>query len=345
MLQFNTEGQTDMLTIDNRQIGDGRPTYVIAEIGINYNGSYDIAAQLVTVAAECGVDAVKLQIITAEKSYTPDSISHSIFKRNELCLEEWGALVKLARKLGLTVFATFVNAYDLQYAESIELPAVKISSTNITNFPLLEAIAGLEKPVIMSTGMAYLNEVDEAVRYLEDRGLRELGILHCSSLYPATPESLNLRAIQTLKMAYPDYPIGFSDHTLGIHCAVAAVVCGASIIEKHFTLDRDMDGPDHHFSATPAEMKALMIAIREVEAALGSTHKRPVAEEIPIRKEFQRSLVAIEAIRKGQPIEAGMLIPKRSPVKGVEPKYLDIICGRTARADIPQDAPITWDLI
>ncbi|MEE1550225.1 MAG: N-acetylneuraminate synthase family protein [Nitrospinaceae bacterium] len=334
-----------MLTIDNRNIGEDRPTYVIAEIGINYNGSYNIAEQLVTSAAECGVDAVKLQIITAEKSYTPDSISHSIFKKNELSPEEWQGLVKLARNLELTVFATFVNANDLKSAEPLELPAIKISSTNITNFPLLKAIARLGKPVILSTGMGYLSEVDEAVRYLEERGLRKLGILHCSSLYPAAPENLNLRAIQTLKMAYPEYPIGFSDHTMGIHCTVAAVVCGAAIIEKHFSLDRDMDGPDHHFSATPQELKTLVAALREVEAALGSTRKHPVSGELQLRKQFQRSLVAAVDIKQGQRLESEMLIPKRSPNKGIAPKHLDIVCGRRVRSNVSKDSPLTWDHI
>jgi N,N'-diacetyllegionaminate synthase len=334
-----------MLTIANRPIGDGCTTYVIAEIGINYNGRYDIAEQMIASAAACGVDAVKLQIITAGKSYTADSISHAIFKKNELGLDAWQALVKLARKLDLSVFATFVNTFDLQYAELLDLPAIKVSSTNITNFPLLEAIARLQKPVIMSTGMAYLSEVDEAVRCLTDRGLCDLGILHCAALYPAAPGSLNLRAIGTLQSAYPEYPIGFSDHTLGIHCAAAAVACGASIIEKHFTLDRDMEGPDHHFSSTPGELKSLVLALREVAEALGSSRKQPAPEEMSLREQFQRSLVAVTDIKQGQLLEAEMLTPKRSAVKGIAPKHLGIVCGRRARSNISQDTPLTWDHI
>ena len=334
-----------MLTIDNRHIGKSNPAYLIAEIGINYNGRYEIAEQLVTSAAECGVDAVKLQIITAEKSYTWDSVSHDIFQENELSLEEWQSLVKLARSLELTVFSTFVNVFDLKYAERLGSPAIKISSTNLSNFPLMESIVRLKKPVILSTGMGYLSEVDEAIRYLENQGLHDLGILHCTALYPAPPESLNLRSVQMLRLAFPEYPVGFSDHTMGNHCAVAAVVCGASIIEKHFTLDKDMDGPDHHFSATPSEIKMLVKAVREVEAALGSTRKHPSTKELPLREQFQRSLVAAVDIKQGQRLESEMLIPKRSPVKGIESKHLDIVCGRCVRTDIPKDSPITWDLV
>jgi N-acetylneuraminate synthase/N,N'-diacetyllegionaminate synthase len=243
------------------------------------------------------------------------------------------------------VFSTIVNPYDIQYVEQFELPAIKISSTSITNFPLLEKIGRLNKPVIMSTGMAFLSEVDEAVRYLEKQGQPKLGLLHCTSLYPTPPEHLNLKAIQMLQSAFPDYTIGFSDHTVGYHCAVAAVACGARIIEKHFTIDKQMDGPDHYFSATPGDLKTLVQAIREVESALGSTRKQLAPEELFLREEFQRSLVAAVPIKGGQRIELGMLTPKRTPVKGIEPKYLGIVCGRCARADIPKDAPITWDLI
>ena len=334
-----------MLMINSKTIGNECPTYVIAEIGVNYNGSYKLASELVTSAAACGVDAVKIQIITANRSYTPDSDSYSIFKQNELAVEEWIKLVDFAKSLKITIFSTFVNDLDLKYAEILDLPAVKISSTNITNFPLLKSVARLGKPVIMSTGMGYLSEVDEAIRFLEKNGQNKIGILQCTSLYPTPPDQLNLRSIRTIQCAFPKYPVGFSDHTVGNHCAIAAVACGAKIVEKHFTLNKEIEGPDHHFSATPDEMKALVGAIREVEMSLGSTQKRPSPREISLRDEFQRSLVAAVDIRKGQCLEADMLIPKRSPSKGIEPKYVDIICGRIARIDIRKDSPITWDCI
>ncbi|RJQ30466.1 N-acetylneuraminate synthase [Candidatus Parcubacteria bacterium] len=334
-----------MMIIDNKSIGTDQAAYIIAEIGINYNGSFDTAMKLLESAARCGVDAVKFQLVTAEKSYTMDSHSYSIFKKNELSFDEWEKIVNRARELDITVFSTFANSYDLKYMKRLDLPAIKISSTNITNFPFLESIAQLDRPVIISTGMSYLSEVDEAIRFLENKGLRKLGIMHCTSLYPASPESLNLRAIQTLRSAFPDYPIGFSDHTIGNHCAIAAVACGACIIEKHFTLDKQMNGPDHHFSANPRQMKVLVKSIREIELALGSSKKLPSTQEHSLRDQLRRSLVAAVNINQGQQLKAEMLITKRSPIKGIEPRYLSLICGRYARTDIPKDSAVTWDHI
>jgi N-acetylneuraminate synthase/N,N'-diacetyllegionaminate synthase len=334
-----------MLAINNRSISSGHPTYIIAEMGINHNGQVEIARQMVESACDCGVDAVKVQIITADASYVKDCASYPIFKKNELNFEEWEDIIRFVKHKNLDVFSTIVNPYDIQYVERFELPAIKISSTSITNFPLLEEIGRLKKPVIMSTGMAFLSEVDEAVRYLEKQGQPELGLLHCTSLYPTPPEHLNLKAIQMLQSAFPDYTIGFSDHTVGYHCAVAAVACGASIIEKHFTMDKQMNGPDHSFSATPDELKTLVQAIREVESALGSTRKQPAPKELSLRKEFQRSLVAAVDIKQGQRLTPELLVPKRTPKKGIKPKHLDIVCGRRVQSDIPKDSPIIWDLI
>ncbi|MEW5766982.1 MAG: N-acetylneuraminate synthase family protein [bacterium] len=334
-----------MLVINSKPIGAGHPTYIIAEIGINHNGSLDIATKMLEQAVKSGVDAVKMQIISADNSYARTSPSYSIFKKVELSLEEWATLVNQARMLNIDMFATFVNSSDLLYAEQLDLPAIKISSTNITNFPLLEAIAQLGRPVIMSTGMGYLSEVDEAVRFLEKKGQQQMGILQCTSLYPTQPKDVNLLAIRTLAEAFPKYPVGFSDHTIGINCAVAAVAMGAKILEKHFTLDRDMEGPDHHFSVTPDELACMVSAVREVEAAFGSSMKGPVLEERSIRDQFQRSLVASEDIREGERLEQGKIITKRSEVKGIAPKYMDIVIGRIAKQSIAKDAPITWDAV
>lgn len=334
-----------MVVINNRPIGGDNPTYIIAEMGINYNGSLDIALKMVEEAAMSGVDAVKLQIITADKSYAKGSNSRSIFKGVELELREWGIIVDKAKNLGIDVFSTFVNPYDLEYARKLDLPAIKISSTNLTNFPLLEAIATLKKPVIMSTGMSYISEVDEAVRFLEERNQKQIGILQCTALYPTPAKDVNLRSIETLSKAFPMYPVGFSDHTLGINCAIASVTMGAKIIEKHFTLDQKMEGPDHHFSATPEELKALVKGIREIELALGSSGKKPVEDEIPLREKLQRSLVAVEDIQEGSILIRENLIVKRSKAGGIPPKYLNIVVGRRVKKKILKDEAITWDVI
>jgi len=334
-----------MIAINKKQIGEQYFPYIIAEMGINHNGRFDIALKMVEAAAACGADAVKLQIISADESYTRNSKSYDIFKKIEFSLEQWQKIVAFAKNKGIDVFSTFVNLHDLKYAALLDLPAIKISSTSITNFPLLEAAGRIGKPIIISTGMSYLSEVDEAVRCLERNGMDQIGIMHCTSLYPTAPEDVNLRVIETFKLAFPCYPVGYSDHTSGIHCAVAAVALGAQIIEKHFTLDKSMPGPDHHFSVTPDELKRMIREIREVKSAMGSSLKRPAKDEIPIRSQLQRSLVAAVRIRKGQEIKPNMLASKRSADTGIAPKYLSIVSGRTAKIDIEKDTPITWELI
>ena len=334
-----------MIKINNREIGGDNPTYIIAEMGINHNGSFDIAMKMVKEAAKCGVDAIKVQIISAGESYTRKSKSYSIFKKVELKFEEWRMLVNRARELGIDIFSTFVNTVDLEHAKELDLPAIKISSTNLTNFPLLEAVAKLKKPVLISTGMCYLSEVDEAIRFLEEKGQGQIGILQCTSLYPTYPKDVNLLAIQTLTRAFSKYTVGFSDHTIGINCAVASVAIGGKIIEKHFTLDRNMEGPDHHFSATVEELTALVKAVREVEIALGSSIKKPVHNEILTRERFQRNLVAAQDIKEGDILSYEKICVKRSEIKGVSPKDLKVIIGRHARKNIVKDEAVTWDAI
>jgi sialic acid synthase SpsE len=334
-----------VIKINNREIGGDNPAYIIAEMGINYNGSLELAMEMVEEAARCRVDAVKVQIISAGESYTRKSESYSVFKKVELKFEEWRMLVNRARELGIDIFSTFVNTFDLEYAKELDLPAIKISSTNLTNFPLLEAVAKLEKPVLISTGMCYLSEVDEAIRFLEEKGQGQIGILQCTSLYPTYSKDVNLLAIQTLARAFSKYPIGFSDHTIGINCAVASVAIGGKIVEKHFTLDRNMEGPDHHFSSTLEELALLVKSVREVESALGTTAKQPVPEEILLRERSHRNLVAAQDIKEGDILSYEKICVKRSEIKGISPKDLKVIIGRTARENIVKDETVTWDAI
>lgn len=334
-----------MIMINKKTIGHGYPTYIIAEIGINYNGNLDLAIKMVEEAARAGVDAVKVQIIYADKSYTKDSESYAIFKKVEFHLEDWKKIVTRARDLKIDIFATFTQPEDMQTAEILGLPAIKISSSNITNFPLLKAAALTGKPILMSTGMAYLSEVDEAIRYLEEHGARNLGIFHCVSLYPAPAKDVNLQAITTMRQAFPQYPIGFSDHTIGNSCALAAVALGARIIEKHFTLDRGMEGPDHHFSATPEEFVELVKAVREVESATGSGIKNPAPAEVDLRAKFQRILVAACDLKEGDKLSEENMTAKRSAQDGLAPRWYEIVLGRTARRALAKDDPITLDVL
>ena len=245
--------------------------------------------------------------------------------------------------MDVDIFATFTHPDDIAIANELGFPAVKISSSNITNFPLMKSAAAAGKPLIVSTGMAYLSEVDEAVRYLEEQGVKQMGILHCTSLYPTAPEDVNLRAIDTLKHAFPAYPIGFSEHTMGIHLSVAAVARGACIIEKHFTLDPKMEGPDHYFSSTPEEFAVLVKAVREVERALGDGVKRPMSKEIPERAKLQRVLVAVKNIQEGEVFTNENITGKRSSHRGLPTKWYESVIGHASRRVLAKDDPITLE--
>lgn len=332
-----------MLTINKSRIGNHHPTYIIAEIGINHNGSVDTAMAMMDEAVQCGVDAVKFQIITADASYAKGTKSYEIFKKLEFTSEQWHRIVSHATNLKVDIFSTFVNPFDLAYVEKFDFPAIKISSTNINNFPLLEAVARLDKPVLISTGMAFMSEVDEAVRYLEENGQKQIAILQCTSLYPTPPQQTNLLAIKTLARSFPSYPIGFSDHTLGENCALAAVALGAKIIEKHFTLSHQLEGPDHHYSANPREFTAMVKSIREVELALGRYEKKPVPQELKGRAQLQRSLVAADSMEPGAVLSRDTIAVKRSAIAGISPKHMDIVRGRILKNAIAKDAPITWN--
>lgn len=334
-----------MIKINKREIGGNNPVYIIAEMGINYNGRLETALEMIEMAADSGADAVKLQIISADKSYARESKSYSIFKALELNLEQWRVATERAVSLGIDVFSTFVNLHDLELRRELNLPAIKISSSNLTNFPLLEGISKHGKPVIISTGMSYLSEVDEAVRFLYTRGIRQIALLQCTSLYPTHPKDVNLHAIKTLSRVFPLCPVGFSDHTIGINCAIAAVAVGAKIIEKHITLDRNMDGPDHFFSATPQELRDLVKGVREVEHSLGLGIKAPVKDEVLLRDNYRRSIVATEDIKAGSMLSHDKLTVKRAVSVGLPSKYLDKINGRYAKRDILKDESITWESI
>ncbi|MBI4135780.1 N-acetylneuraminate synthase family protein [Candidatus Uhrbacteria bacterium] len=333
-----------MLIINNRKVGKGYPTYIIAEIGVNHNGDVDLALKMVEAAKQAGADAVKVQIIDPDKSYAKGTESYEIFKKVYISLDDWRRVCAKAKELEIDIFATFTDPNDMALVNELGFPVIKISSSNVTNFPLLKAAAKTGKPIIMSTGLSYLSEVDEAARYLEDHGCTQMAILHCTSLYPTPPEEVNLRAITTLTQAFP-YPIGFSEHTVGIHCSVAAVALGARIIEKHFTLDQKMEGPDHYFSSTPEEFKALVHAVREVERALGTGIKKPAEKELPERLKLQRVLVAGEPIKEGEFLTAENVTAKRSSRQGLSPKWYDTILGRASRRALGKDDPVTLDEI
>ncbi len=344
LLSKSAQPPASMFSFNGKTIGEGQPTYIISEIGVNHNGNFDQALWMIDESARAGADAVKVQIIFADRSYTKESESYKIFKAIEFTMDQWKRIAEHAQKRNIDIFATFTQPDDMSIADELEFPLLKISSSNVTNFPLLKAAARVKKPILMSTGLSYLSEVEEAVRCLEEEGCRDLALLHCTSLYPTSAPDVNLRALETLKKVFP-YPIGFSEHTMGSHCSIAAVALGADIIEKHFTLDPAMEGPDHYFSMTPNELTDLVRSIREVEQALGDGRKVPRAGELPERKKLQRVLVASRDIAEGEVFSAENLTAKRSDHAGLETKWLETTCGRRAARSILKDQPITFDVI
>lgn len=342
------------IRIGNKAIGEGEPTFIIAEIGYNFN-TLDEALRSIDAAIDCSVDAVKLQTFRADMVTTRDidfpkeaggTSQYEEFKRYELS-EEWHrAIFKYAREKGIIAFSTPAHQTDVELLERLEVPLYKVGSDDCTNLPFLKYIAEIGKPMIVSTGMANLAEVVEAVETILSTGNKQLVILHTVSNYPIKDmEQVNLRAIQTLRQAFNnEILVGYSDHTISLTIPVAAVTLGACVYERHFTIDKNLDAPDAFLSADPAEMKAIVKAIREAERALGDGIKGPASSEKDMRRDTRKSIIARRNIRKGEKITADKVIIKR-PGYGIEPKHLNIVIGRKASVDIKEDEVITWDKV
>ncbi len=340
------------MEINGRKIGDGHPVYVIAEAGSNHNGDFDIAKQLIDAAIEAGADAVKFQIFKAENLYsknTPGFKSldnqdiYELIKKNETPREWISLLSDYCKNAGIEFMATpFDNeAADLLDAHS---NSFKIASFEIVDLELIKYTASKSKPLIISTGMASMEEIQDAIQVASSVGNSEVALLHCNSVYPSPPDIVNLRAIQTLKDAFAN-PVGFSDHTLGIHLPLAAVAMGACVIEKHFTMDRNMDGPDHSFAIEPDELRTLVSNIRDLELAFGTGLKEVSAlEKEENYMKGRRSIHANCDIIMGETITKEMLIIKR-PAYGIAPKQMDKLIGRKAKADIKEDEWIMWEMV
>jgi len=332
-------------------VGRGEPVFVVADAGSNHNRDLAQAKLLVDVAAEAGVDAVKFQSYSADTLYsrlTPcfpgeTEPPFEVVSRFELPREWQAELASYAASRGLIFLSTPFDYSAVDELDAIGVPAFKWASSEITDLPLLKYAAAKGKPILLSTGMATLADVQEAVDAIRSTGNNAIVLLHCVSLYPTPIDQVNLRMMDTLREAF-HLPVGFSDHTLGLTASIAAVARGACVIEKHFTLDRRLEGPDHKFALEPHELKSLVKAIREVEACLGRPEKRPTPGEEAKLLLSRRSVIAAVDIPKGTTITREMLIIKR-PGYGIPPKFVDVVVGRQARVDIPADTPITWDMI
>jgi N,N'-diacetyllegionaminate synthase len=329
----------------------GNKTFIIAEAGVNHNGSVEIAKRMIEVAKECGADAIKFQTFKAEevvskyapkaeyqKQTTGEIESHlQMLKKLELSFDDFIVLKEYCDKLGIMFLSTPFDFESIDFLNSLGLEIFKIPSGEITNLPYLEKIGKLRKKVILSTGIADLGEIEDALDILTSCGTKkeDITILHCNTEYPTPYEDVNLLAMLTIKEAFK-VKVGYSDHTPGIEVPIAAVALGASVIEKHFTLDRNMQGPDHKSSLEPNELKAMVKAIRNVEKALGDGIKKPSPSEIKNKIIVRRSIVAKRNIKRGEIFNEENITVKR-PATGISPMRWYEILGKTATRDYKED--------
>ena len=329
--------------------------FIIAEAGVNHNGRLDLAYQLIDVAKDAGADAIKFQTFKAEnvvskladkaeyqkKTTGSDKSQLEMIKRLELSFDDFVKLKKYCDKKEIMFLSTPFDYQSIDFLYDL-VDIYKIPSGEIINYPYLKYIAAKNKPLIMSTGMANLGEIEEAINIIRSvNSEAQISLLHCTTNYPTPYEEVNLKAIQTLAVAFK-LPVGYSDHTLGIEVPVAAVAMGAKIIEKHFTLDKKLSGPDHKASLEPSELKEMVKAIRNIEIALGNGIKKPNKSEIEIMKVARRSLIATRDIRVGEIIKESDIAIKR-PGTGILPKFKEIVIGMKLINDIRQDEPFRWE--
>jgi N-acetylneuraminate synthase len=343
------------MEINKRKVSPGCAVYIIAEMSANHYQDFDQAVQILRAAKEAGADAVKLQ------TYTPDTITidchneyfqigkgtiwegRNLYDLYSEAYTPWDwqpKLMDIARDLGLDLFSSPFDHTSVDFLEAMDVPAYKIASFEVVDLPLIRRVAQTGKPIIMSTGMASLAEIDEAVRTAREAGATQIALLKCTSAYPASPAEMNLRTIPHLAAAF-GVPAGLSDHTLGIAVPVAAVALGACIVEKHLTLSRSIPGPDSAFSLEPREFKDMVESIRVTEQALGEV-RYEVTEREAASRVFRRSLFAVKDIQAGELFTEANVRSIR-PGNGLHPRYWDKILGRRASQDITRGTPLAWE--
>jgi len=330
------------LTIGSRRVGPGASVFIIAEAGVNHDGRLEQALQLVDAAADVGADAVKFQTFETERLVARQAPQYEMLRRLELSAPDHRALQSACRRRDILFLSSPFDEHSADLLEALGVEAFKVPSGELTNLSLVTHVAAKGKPVILSTGMAVLDEVRAAVAALEAAGNRQAVLLHCVSRYPAQPHEANLRAMQTLADAFA-LPVGYSDHTLGIDVALAAVALGACVIEKHLTLDATLPGPDHHASLPPHEFSSMVCGIRTVEAALGHGRKEPAVSEADTAAVARKSLVAARQIQAGAVVTDEALAVKR-PGTGLPPAMKRCLVGRRAVQDIPVDTVLTLEM-
>lgn len=338
--------------IGGHKIGSGHPCFIIAEAGVNHNGDPDIARRLVDAAVNAKADAVKFQTFKAETLVTEEApkaqyqlettdTSESQFemlRRLELSDDMHRELMTYCQDIGILFLSSAFDLESVELLDSLGVAAFKVPSGEITNLPLLKQMAVLGRPIIVSTGMAYLSEVEAAVHTIEEAGNQEFTLLQCVSNYPANPSDVNLSAMATMSAAFGT-PVGYSDHTMGSEIPLAAVAMGAAIIEKHLTLDQSLPGPDHRASLEPNEFAEMVRNIRNVEAAMGHGRKEPATSEADTASVARKFLVASEDLPAGTILTKGSIALKRAG-SGLEPAMLSHLIGRTTKETIPANSLI-----
>ena len=348
------------IKVGKKTIGQGHPAYVIAEVGVNHNNKPDQAKELIRSAARAGVDAMKFQNYTAGKLVTktaprfwewegeekPDGTQYDSYSTmDKLPLETYAELVKECEKNGVEFLSTPFDDDALDFLMKLGMKAIKVASSDLTDLPFLRRAAKTGVPIFLSTGAANYEEIDEAVRTIENEGNDKIVVMQCTLRYPTDYQDANLRVIGTFQKMYPKYLTGLSDHTLGTSVPPVAVALGARVVEKHYTIDKTLPlSPDHHLSVDEPEMRRIITAIRQVEASLGDPRKHVLAVESETYKYDKRSLVSTRRIAAGTVITGDMLTRKR-PGTGIKPKFLETVVGRKARVDIPEDTTITWQMV
>ena len=341
------------LSIDQTLVGPGHPVYFIAEVGSNHNQDYDLACRSIEAVAKAGANAVKFQTFRADShyskkapgfSYLANQSTYDLIKSLELNRDWQIGLKECAENNGLSFLSSPCDLDAVDSLEAINVCAYKVASFDLTDDDLISYIASKNKPLILSTGLANLSEIQFAIDAAHKMNNHEIVLLQCTSLYPAPSYLSNLKVMRTLSNAF-GVVCGYSDHTLGGHISLAAVSMGASVIEKHFTLDRNLPGPDHPFAIEPEELCELITQIREVESAIGDGIKNgPRPEELEMAEKGRRSLHALVPIKAGQIIERNMICIKR-PGLGISPMLRALVIGKRATTDIDPDQWITWDMV
>jgi len=348
---------TRSIVIGKRHIGPGNPAYCIAEVSANHNHDFAQAVRIIEAAKEAGADAVKLQ------TYTADTITiasdrkefrigggtlwdgcnlHDLYGEAYTPWEWQPKLKEVANDLGMDLFSSAFDATAVDFLEQMSVPAHKVASFELVDIPLIQKIARTGKPLIMSTGMASAEEIDEAVRSARQAGATQIALLKCTSAYPAPPEDMNLRTIPEVARRFA-VPVGLSDHTMGIAAPVAAVALGACILEKHLTLSRATPGPDSGFSLEPQEFKAMIEAVRTAEKALGEIYFG-LSDKEHASRVFRRSLFVVQNVKRGETFTAANLRSIR-PGYGLHTRHLNDVLGKRATCDIERGTPLSWDLV